>query len=237
MLYEILKYAEFDVHCSIAKVLNGLAPDSDEAKKIPATHLVLVVNLADQIYLLDPSGCMVMNGVNKALVISPDEEDSVSIQNNHLLRVTRNQDGYVFYREVDTKWLTIMQTSLAAVDNKTIKDHLIQLERFPLTLGIRDIITLVIIATDNGAKSLLYVPEKEIFLLRTIHYNLPDKEEVFSDIDKAYKLMVSKFKMPHLLKSQFVNFCLQTTWPQAKSSLEVSFPIDGNEIKQLKQCY
>lgn len=39
ILFKGLQHAGFNVHRSIAKVLNGLLPDSPEAKAIPATHL------------------------------------------------------------------------------------------------------------------------------------------------------------------------------------------------------
>lgn len=232
-IYEALKHLGFKVHCCIAKVLNGLQPDSIQARKIPATHLIICVTINDTQYMIDPS--LGMSGVCGSFVMNKDS--AVYNHNNHLFKIDRSDDGYIFYKVSNQEWVTVMQFTLSPANEKMIQTQLLKLERFPVELGIRDVITLVGIATASGAKTLLWLPAQNTFMLRTISADSSDTEEQFTDINKAFNLLRDVFKIRHISQVQFEHYCSPNRWPKPIHSLEINFPIDKKEVMQLKQCY
>lgn len=233
ILYDALLHAGFNVYCSIAKVLNGLSPDSPEAKKIPATHLVLIVNFGNKKYLLDPS--MGMNAHCSPFLIT--ESDSAYEQNNHHFRIEKKNDEYLLYRQVNEKWSTSFCSSFLPANIKTVMTQLTKLGYFPDNLGIRDNITLIGIATPTGGKSLLWNSKNKTFIFKIICSQNPDKEEIFNDIDRAYNLIHNHFKIEHISKLQFKKYCDENCWSKSNRSIDVDFPIDANEISKMKKCF
>lgn len=233
ILYSALIAAGFAVDCSIAKVLNGLSPDSDAAKKIPATHLILIVNIEDKRYLLDPS--MGMHGHCSPFLISAS--DSTYQQNNHHFKLEKRNDQFLFYREVNSQWSLTFCSSLAPANIKMITTQLTKLGCYPDILGIRDIITLVGIGTPTGGKSLLWNPKNKTFTFKIISSQESDKEETFEDVNRAYHLLGNDFNIEHVSKLQFKQYCGENHWPKSKRSLDVNFPIDHHEISRMKKMF
>lgn len=232
LLYNALQYAGFDVCCSIAKILNGLSPDSLEAKRIPATHLILIANFEGRKYLLDPA--MGMNAHCTPFLIT--ESESIYEQNNHYFRMEKN-DEYLFYRQINGKWSTLFCSTFLPANIKTITAQLTKLAYFPDILGIRDTITLVGIATPTGGKSLLWNSKNKTFMFKIICSQNPDSEEIFNDFDRAYNLIYNDFKITHISKLQFRKYCTDNFWPRSKQSIDIDFPIDDYEVSKMKQCF
>lgn len=233
VLYKALQHAGFNVHCSIAKVLNGLSPDSPEAKAIPATHLILIVKIDNHQYLLDP--LMGMNGCSSPFLLA--ESESSYVQNNHHFKIEKIKEGFLFSLESKGKWLTTFCSSFLPATQTTIETQLTKLRCYPLTLGIRDIITLVGIATVTGGLILLWNLKTKNFTFKTICSQNPDKEETFDDINRAFNLLCNEFKIEHISKLQFKEYCNESKWPQSNKSHDVDFPIDEHEIEKLKSNF
>ncbi|WP_454783637.1 arylamine N-acetyltransferase [Legionella sp. WA2024007413] len=233
ILYRALSKSGFEVYRSIAKVLNGLSPDSLEAKKIPATHLILIVTIENEKYLVDPT--MGMNGSCSPFLIP--ENEHVYQQNNQHYKIEKVKEEYHFYRKIKENWSISFCSSFLPANQTTISTQLTKLGCYPLTLGIRDLIGLVGIATPTGGKSLLWNPKTRLFIFKTICYIEGDKEQSFNDLGVAYELICNQFKIDHISKKKFKQFCEKNKWPQLKSSFFVDFPIDKNEIEKMKENF
>lgn len=233
VLFKALQSVGFDVYCSIAKVLNGLSPDSLEAKKIPATHLVLIVNINNKNYLLDPS--MGMHGHSAPFLLS--ESESIYDQNSYKFKIEKINNEYLLYRECQGKWNITFCSSLLPADQKTISTQLTKLGCYPVTLGIRDIITLVGIATPEGGKSLLWNPKTSNFTLKVLYSRNDIKEENFDDMHHAWNIVCNEFNIEHISRLQFKEYCNEKNWPQTRRSHDVNFPLDENEIKKFRSNF
>ncbi|MBA2709858.1 MAG: arylamine N-acetyltransferase [Tatlockia sp.] len=231
VFYSALRNSGFDTYRSIAKILNGLAPDSPEAKKIPATHLILIVDIENDKYLIDPS--MGMNGCCSPFLIPKSAE--IYQQNNQSFKIEKIEDDYLFYRKTNEQWSISLCSTFSPANQTTILTQLTKLSYYPLALGIRDLITLVGIATPNGGKCLLWNPKTKLFTLKTICTQKGDKEESFDDIDTAYELLCNVFRIEHINKLQFKEYCGLTKWPKAKNLFFVNLPLDKREIESLKE--
>ena len=183
LLYQALKSTGFNVYRSVAKVLNDLAPDSIEASKLPATHLILVATIDNHNYLLDPS--MGMNGHSAPFLI---QSSLIHKQNNRYFKIDKMEDNFLFYRAVNGKWFLSFCSSLLPADSSSISTQLTKLQCFPDVLGIRDIIILVGIATNTGGKSLLWNSTTNIFTFKTISTTDADRDEKLN-VNDAFNQM------------------------------------------------
>jgi N-hydroxyarylamine O-acetyltransferase len=233
VLHKALRCVGFNVYSSMAKVLNGLAPDSEEAQKIPATHLILIVNIENKKYLLDPS--LGVYGHSSPFLLS--ESTTVYQQNKHQFKIERINNEFLFYREIDGVWCTSFCSSFLAANQQYIMRQLTKLERHPETLGIRDTIILVGIATPTGGKTLLWNSKTNMFMYKIICSQGIDKEETFSDINRAYNLIFDEFKIEHISKLEFKQYCSEKCWPETKGSNTIDFPIDEYEMEKIKGNY
>lgn len=237
LLFQVLLAQGFNVHRSIGKVLSGMAIDAAEAKVIPATHLVLVVTVGEKRLLVDPS--MAMNGNRKPILIQ-DQKD-VSQEGHNFFQIERVNDEYLISRRTNTtEFKTVFHSSLAPATDKQIDIQLEKLQCYPVRLGIRDIITLVAIATDTDARTLLCSVKDGII---TFNYTVdpydssPAKTEIFTDVDRAYRLILDEFKINHISRWKFENFCTQISWPSLEKSADVMFPIDQYEVDRWHELY
>jgi N-hydroxyarylamine O-acetyltransferase len=232
VLFQALQSAGFNVYCSIAKILNGLLPDSSEAKLIPATHLVLIVTIDNNKYLLDPSAGM--NGHASPFLLS----DSESIyEQNSFFKIKKTPNEYLLYRKVQDSWRLSLSSSFLPSDKKLIATQLTKLKCYPITLGIRDSIILVGIATPTGGKTLLYDPKTKSFTFKIICKENGDREDSFKDFDFAYQLILNDFKIEHVSKLQFKKYCSHNCWPKSNRSNDINFPIDSHEIEKIKSNF
>jgi len=238
LLFRVLQSMGFDVHRSIAKVLNGLAMDSPEALAIPATHMVVVVKIGAHSYLLDPG--MIMNGNRKPFLIPAQTECYREIGNT--FKIEKREDTYLVSMHLfPDVWKSIFQSSLTPATDKTINLQLLKLQCFPQTLGIRDVICLVAIGTDIGVKTLLCKQDQkgELHFEYKIAPNgkFASSGQSFSDIDRAYNFLISEFGITHISKLKFERYCRQIEWPKLERAAEICFPVDEGEERQVAGKY
>ena len=132
-------------------------------------------------------------------------------------------------------WSISFCSSFLPANQITISTQLTKLGCYPLILGIRDLINLVGIATPTGGMSLLWNPKTRLFTFKTICSLDGDKEKSFNEIDVAYELICNQFKIAHISKLEFKQFCEKNKWLKPKSLFFVDLPIDKNEIEKMKE--
>lgn len=236
-LFEALSHVGFNVHLSIAKILNGISPDSEDAKKIPDTHLVMVVNLNHKPYLLDPS----LASIGHCAPFSLLDHGNIYVQHKQLFKIEKKANEYHLYRQLNGSWFIVFCSSLLPATQKTIRTQLTKLNLFPGPLGIRDLIILVSMGTKTGGASLLWNSKTSSFTFKKVCSKNGTQEEVFYDIDKAYELVLHFFKIQHISRLQFEQYTNpisnESHWPRLRKTTDIQFPLDTQEQIRVKSNF
>ena len=234
LLYWRLSAIGFDVTRVIAKVLNGLKPNSEKAKRLPSTHLILVVTIGENRYLLDPG--LSMKGQLSPIIIT--NETSKFQHGKYNFQLLKQNDSYILSREDSGKWVTIMESTFSPATLSNVKSQLTILQCFPLELGIRDNIILLSITTEDCIKTLLWNKNKEVFTYTIERYTeIECEKQEIHNVKEAYQLLSTDFKIHHISFLKFKSLCFDVEWPKLDSSAEIQFPIDNTETDRLKQSF
>ncbi len=233
LLYTALKRLGFDAHCSLAKVLAGREVGSPEALDLPETHLIVVIKINQQRYLLDPG--LVSSGKRSAFLIT--EEGEPVQEGSYQFKLSRHpnfQDLFVFQAFRNEKWFTVLQSRLSESTLVQCQEKLCHLERFPKPLRVRDSLIVVYIATNLGFKTFSWDAQQER-LIYTIEENGVPQKMALESFSEGCEVLSKEFGITHISEGTLKSYCSNLCLPRPKKAWTVDFPLDENELNQMSE--
>jgi N-hydroxyarylamine O-acetyltransferase len=228
-MYLMLKELGFTIQCNSARVINGAMINSPEALALPATHSVLIVSINDQKYYLDP-------GLGTASPRAPlliSEQINQVTQGYSKFKLSIIDELYIFEQFKDNTWFRVSQAETKACGDGYLAFTLLQLERSPQNLPIRDKLALAGLITTTGSKCLIWTPsaEKFSFIIENNGEKITQILETFAQA--AIKLLI-EFNIIHVSANDLKDYCRKDNLlSKPKKSWEVNFPLDTNERNRL----
>lgn len=216
MLYRMLTKLGFSVDCCAAGKSHGLMTD-----------VVLLVHCHHKQFLLAPG---LGRLTPRSSILIGDYE--LIRQDYDLLRFYMKNQMYVLKKLQNTQWVRVFQTDLKPLNNKQLAANLLKLERYPLTLPVRDEELLVSVVTDTGSKSLSWSQEIKAFIFVVEHRGISRKVEIdnyWDIINKLYK----EFKIGHITLHDLICYCNQPKWSRPKKPWTVEFPLDEPWLRKM----
>ena len=222
VLYDLLKNLGFTVSRSLARVLGDLGVNSNALLALPATHVILVVKIKDQSFLLDP-------GLGARAPISPvlvNADKSDKTQSSNKFRLLKQEENlYVLEKRVNARWIPLIQSDLVSVSERELKFALLKLERHPLPLDIRDTILAVGLITDSGSRNLHWDTEANAFIY-SVEQNSQYSKRVIKDTFEVCSILNVEFNIKHVSTSDIEEFINNHKMPLPTESWTVDFPLD-----------
>ena len=228
-LYEKLVGQGFQVSRCIARVLNGMGVNSKELLALPATHMVLTVNLHQKIFLLDAG----LGTRAPRIPIPVLDDDCIFSEGCHQYRLRHENQVFVLEKKKsDNGWISLIQTDLQPVTETQINFSLQQLERFPSELGIRDTKLVIGMVTETGNKSLYWDTQRKQFTFTIENESGQIKIEILPSAESASNILKSEFSMD-LCTEELKRYCSKQQLPLPKRRWSGEFSIDESELNKM----
>jgi N-hydroxyarylamine O-acetyltransferase len=229
LLYSVLTQLGFALEFCLARALIGAAVNAPELLRLPETHVILVVSIEDQRFLLEPG--MGMQAPRFPILIQNSKEPI--IQRNDEFRFYQEGDIFVLEKKMKNLWFTLMQTDLLPRSEQQLKNNLLKLERSPQILRIRDEKTLLAVLTDKGGKALLWdVRSNQLKFMK--QEDEVFTQELITDFDVAHDLLGREFNMYTVSADDLKHCCHALQLPQPKKRWEIEFPLTAKDIELMK---
>lgn len=189
LFYVILKDLGFDVYRCLARVLNGLSVNDQALLSLPATHMILSVNLGAECFLLDPG----LGARSHRLPIRMTGDMTVHRQEGEAYRFYSVEGVFVLERLQADKWVQLIQTDLNTIDDQKVRFALLRLGRFPNNIPIRDNRTVFGVVTAQGSKSLFWDGTAKGELIYSSDNRGDYKKVTLSDFNSAAMQLKAEF--------------------------------------------
>ncbi len=226
LLHSVLEELGFSSIFCEARGLIGQSVNNKNILNLPATHVVLMVTIDKERYLLEPA--MGMQSPRYPILVR--DSKTPIIQDKEQFLFYKYEDVFVLKKNMRGFWFTLMQTSLKEASKDSLERNLLQLERFPQALPIRDKKTLVAVITDKGSKSLFWEINKQLKFMREEDGNFTQK--TISDWTEGCKLLKDEFSIetsPQELKK----YC--SPLPKPIRPWEINLPIRARDLDLMEE--
>lgn len=228
LMYHMLKELGFTVDCCSARVLNGRAVNAPEVLELPATHSILIVSIDDQKSYLDPG--LGSNSPRAPILIGSEENEIEQAHGRFKLSLVGGL--YVYEKFKDNAWYRVSQAEMQCIEEDKLAYTLLQLERFPKKLPIRDEVVVAGMITKTGSKTLLWKSESEKFMFSVDNNGEISTQEIATIIEAMVKLL-TEFNITHISADELKSYCQNQQIPlKPLRSCSVDFPIDQCEVRK-----
>lgn len=228
LFYRILKELGFDTHRCLARVLNGLPVNSQELLSLPATHMILYVNVGVECFLLDPG----LGSRSHRLPIRMTGDLTVHQQEGEEYRFYPLQGVFVLEKYQADKWVQLIQTDLKTIDDQKVRFALLQLGRFPNNIPIRDNKTVFGVVTAEGSKSFFWDGTAKGELIYSSENKSEYKKLTLSDFNSAATHLNAEFGVK-ITQESLQTLCTLKMPPKPRRRWSVSALNEG-ELKAMK---
>ncbi|WED42695.1 arylamine N-acetyltransferase [Legionella cardiaca] len=230
LLNDALEQLGYETVFCAARVLVGAPINSPAIMTLPATHLVLVVTIDEQKFLLDPG---MGSSAPRFPILITGKSDSI----------TQNEDEYKFYptdgvhvleRKTSQGWLRLMQTDLEPISEKTAQFNLLKLQLHPDPIPIRDTKTVFGVITPNGRKTLIWDVQSN-----QLKFSKQDGAEsiykTLTSFEEGVQILAEEFDIPNMSAETLKIHCSQTVLPKPQKPWTVNFPLDEAELSKMAE--
>lgn len=229
LLADALKQIGYEPEYCAARVLVGASINAPEILALPRTHLALIVTIGNERILLDPG--LGSSAPRFPIVINGKDESIIQDCDEFKFHLADNV--YVLEKKTSQGWFRIMQTDLEPISQEQVKKNLLQLERHPQTLAIRDMKTVVGVLTDNGRKNLYWDVQSNQLKFSNYEGN-ESTHQVVTSFKEGVDLLKQEFGIHHISVEALEQYCSATVLPKPIKPWTVEFPIDEHELKKLE---
>ena len=224
LLADALIQIGYQVNFCAAHALLGARVNAPEMLAFPHTHLILVVNLDEKSFLLDPG-----LGSSSPRYPVPITGESM-LQDGEEFRVSQIDNVYVLDKKSRQGWFHQTQSDLVPISTNIAAFNMLKLQLHPMPLNIRDNKTIVGVITDQGRKS-LYWDEQSDLLKFSKQENNQYTLTVINDFEDGEDLLKQEFDIHHISAEDLARYCSKTVLPTPKLPWTVDFPVDKEELE------
>lgn len=230
LMADSLKQLGYNIQFCAARILVGAEINAPEVLAIPPTHLILLVIINEQRYLLDPG--LGSSAPRAPILISGLDESILQDQDEFKFHYS-DHSLYILEKKTSQGWFRLMQTDLKAISEETVEFNLLKLERHPSVISIRDTKTVVGIITESGRKTLLW-DEQSNQLKFSRSEGKETLQQVLESFEEGHEILKNEFGINHVSSDVLKTFCTATVLPKPKKPWTIDFPIDDNELNRMK---
>lgn len=228
LLGSVLQSLGFNVNLCSARVLNGMPVNSKVLLSVPPTHLIIIVTLYDQSYLLDPGlGSrapripMPITSHNETHQLDFDQFRGIFVD-----------DVFVVEKSVNNQWVQIIQTDLKPLNDQMIQYLMLKLERFPDCIEIRDTKTIASRITAVGNKNFFWSSQLNDFQYSEETNGKYHKESVNRNV--AYQKLINEIGVDPKDNNTLKAYCGEQTTPKPKRRWSLSTILHSTELETMK---
>lgn len=230
ILYSALTQLGFSARFCEARSLLGKPVNDPSVLSLPISHVVLVVTIGGQDYLLEPA--MGMKAPRFPILVS-DSKDEIIVQYKDKFRIYKQDGVFVLEKMLKDSWITVMQTALEETSEEKLRLNLLRLERTLKPMPIRDAKILIALLTPKGSKSLYWDLDSN-----KLKFMQQEEDEftqrILMDWTEACVLLDEEFNIKGITPEQLHAYCSESHWPHPKKAWTIDFPITSRDLEEMK---
>lgn len=229
LMFDALSQLGFAPQFHEAYILLGAPVNDPAVRTLPATHVLLTVNIDDKKFFLDPG--LGASAPRFPILISA-EEDIVE-QDSDTYKLSQVDNVYVLQKKTSQGWFRLMQTDLVPLSRNRIEMNLLKLEQYPGKISIRDSRTLVGIITEHGRKSLMWEEQLKQIKFTQQEGNQPSGSNIVT-AEEAIDVLAEHFNIHNITQEQLRFYCSPSSTPCPKRRWSVDLPLNESKLKAME---
>lgn len=236
LLKDILEQLNYTVQTCEARVLLGADINDPYVLSLPPTHLILVVNIDHQRFLVDPG---LGNSAPRLPILISDHMLAYQDSDLFLWQYDEDTKLYVLEKRTELGWLRLIQTDLKPIPIKTIQYNLQRLACHPNEIPIRDSKTVIGLITETGRKQLIWNHLSQEIKFSDKNLSNP-REKTITTFSEVAQILQEEFDIEEPIEKLQRYY---TTSPHTigffsekpKKPWTIEFPIDEHTLEQMEK--
>lgn len=223
LLHSVLTYFDFDpIFCQARGILSEIVNDENKMK-LPATHVVSVVSIGEERYLLEPAMGMLSP---RYPILIRNSQESINQDNNEFRLYQQDSTVFVLERKLKNKWFVLFQSPLIESSRDSLNTSLLKLARSPGAISVRDEKIVVSVITDKGGKAIEWDASNKQLKFRL------EEEGQFTSRDISFKeaceLFDTEFSIKNISVERLKSYCRPL--PKPSRAWEINLPVTERDL-------